>query len=56
MLGKIRLAWIGIGAAAATLALTAAASAATIPLTLVGPISGNILGPQSTSNTESLKS
>jgi hypothetical protein len=48
MLGKSRLAWIGIGATAATLALTAAASA--ITLTLTGPIQGNNLGPQSASN------
>jgi hypothetical protein len=48
MMGKFRLAWIGIGATAATLILTAAASA--IPLTLVGPIQGNTVGPQSTSN------
>ena len=48
MLGKIRLAWIGIGATAAMLALTGAASAAL--LTLTGPIQGNTLGPQSTSN------
>ena len=48
MLGKIRLACIGVAATAATLALTAAASA--IPLTLVGPIQGNTVGPQSTSN------
>jgi len=48
MLGKIRLAWIGIGAAAATLALTAAASAA--PLTLDGPLIGHTFGPQSASN------
>jgi hypothetical protein len=40
--------WIAIGAAATMLALTAAASA--IPLTLTGPIQGNTLGPQSTSN------
>ena len=39
---------IGIGAIAAMLALTGAASA--IPLTLTGPIQGNTLGPQSTSN------
>ena len=39
---------IGIGAIAAMLALTGAASA--IALTLTGPIQGNTLGPQSTSN------
>jgi hypothetical protein len=43
-----RSTWIGIGAAAAMLALTAAASA--IPLTLTGPIVGNVVGPQSSSN------
>jgi hypothetical protein len=43
-----RSTWIGIGATAAILALTGAASA--IPLTLTGPIQGNTLGPQSTSN------
>jgi hypothetical protein len=36
--------------AAAMFALTGAASAATIPLTLLGPIQGNTVGPQSTSN------
>ena len=41
-----RLTWLGI--AAAMLAVTAAASAA--PLTLTGPIQGNTVGPQSTSN------
>jgi hypothetical protein len=50
MLGKIRLTWIGVGAAAATLALTAAASAAPISLTLDGPLIGHTFGPQSTSN------
>jgi hypothetical protein len=50
MLGKIRLAWIGVAATAATLALTATASADPIPLTLIGPIQGNTVGPQSTSN------
>ena len=45
---KRRLAWIGIGATAAMLALTGTASA--IVLTLTGPIQGNTLGPQSTSN------
>jgi hypothetical protein len=50
MLGKIRLAWIGIGATAAMLALAGTASAVPIPLTLSGPIVGNTLGPQSTSN------
>ena len=45
---KRRLAWIGIAATAAMLALTGAASA--IPLTLTGPIQGNTVGPQSTSN------
>ena len=43
-----RSTWIGIGATAAMLALTGAASA--IPLTLTGPIAGNTVGPQSTSN------
>src|SRR5215510_4865346 len=50
MLSKIRLACIGVAATAATLALTAAASAVPIPLTLIGPIQGNTVGPQSTSN------
>src|SRR5262245_45126352 len=50
MFGKIRLTWIGIGATAATLALTGAASADPIPLTLTGPIVGNTVGPQSGSN------
>ena len=45
---KFKLSWIGIAATAAMLALTGAASA--IPLTLTGPIQGNTLGPQSTSN------
>ena len=45
---KARLTWFGVGATAAMLALTGAASA--IPLTLTGPIQGNTLGPQSTSN------
>ena len=45
---KARLTWFGIAATAAILALTGAASA--IPLTLTGPIQGNTLGPQSTSN------
>ena len=39
---------IRIGATAAIFALAQAASA--IPLTLTGPINGNIVGPQSTSN------
>jgi hypothetical protein len=39
---------IGIGATAAMVALMGAASA--VPLTLTGPIQGNTLGPQSTSN------
>ena len=43
-----RSTWIGLGTAAAMLALTGAASA--IPLTLSGPITGNTVGPQSTSN------
>ena len=43
-----RSTWIGIGATAAMLALMGAASA--VPLTLTGPIVGNTLGPQSTSN------
>src|SRR5262245_56932796 len=45
---KGRLAWIGFAATAAMLALTGTASA--IVLTLTGPIQGNNLGPQSTSN------
>src|SRR5262249_59430558 len=48
MMGKSRLAWIGIGATAAMLALTGTASA--VALTLTGPIQVNTLGPQSTSN------
>src|SRR5215468_6377972 len=48
MLGKSRLAWIGIGATAAMLALTGTASA--VLLTLTGPIQGNTLGPQSAAN------
>ena len=43
-----RFTWIGIGAIAAMLALTAAASATS--LTLSGPIAGNTVGPQSSSN------
>ena len=43
-----RLACMGIAATAAMLAMTGAASA--IVLTLTGPIQGNTLGPQSTSN------
>src|SRR5215475_10764369 len=42
--------WTGIGATAAILMLTGAASAAPIPLTLTGPIAGNTVGPQSASN------
>jgi hypothetical protein len=45
---KARLTWFGVAATAAMLALTAAASA--VPLTLSGPIVGNTVGPQSTSN------
>ena len=45
---KGRLTWLVIGATAAILALTGAASA--IGLTLTGPIQGNTVGPQSTSN------
>jgi len=45
---KGRLTWITVGAAAAMLALTGSASA--VSLTLTGPIQGNTLGPQSTSN------
>jgi hypothetical protein len=41
--------WIGIGATVAILALTGAASAQ-FSLTLTGPIQGNTVGPQSTSN------
>jgi hypothetical protein len=44
-----RLSWLAVGATAAMLALTGAASADTL-LTLTGPIAGNTLGPQSTSN------
>src|SRR5215510_4248641 len=43
-----RLTWLAIGATAAMLALTGSASA--VSLTLTGPIQGNTLGPQSTSN------
>ena len=43
-----KLTWLGIGAAAAMFVMTGAASA--IPLTLTGPIQGNTVGPQSTSN------
>jgi hypothetical protein len=43
-----RLAWLQIGATATIFALAEAASA--IPLTLSGPIVGNTIGPQSTSN------
>ena len=45
---KARLTWFGVAATAAMLALMGAASA--VPLTLTGPIQGNTLGPQSTSN------
>jgi len=45
---KARLTWLGIAATAAMLALTRVASA--IPLTLSGPIVGNTVGPQSSSN------
>ena len=48
MMCRCRLTGIGIGATAAMLALMGAASA--VPLTLTGPIVGNTLGPQSTSN------
>ena len=44
---KARLTWFGV-ATAAMLALTGAASA--VPLTLTGPIQGNTVGPQSSSN------
>src|SRR5437762_13655770 len=44
-----RSTWIGLGTAAAMLALTGAASAVST-LTLVGPIQGNTVGPESTSN------
>ena len=44
---KGRLTWLIIGATAAIVALTGAASA--VPLTLTGPIQGNTVGPQSTS-------
>ena len=40
--------WIGIAAAVAVLAIGQEASA--VPLTLSGPIAGNTVGPQSTSN------
>ena len=43
-----KLTWLGIGAAAAMFVMTGAASA--IPLTLSGPIQGNTVGPQSSSN------
>jgi PEP-CTERM motif len=43
-----RTTWIGIAAALAVLALGQEASA--VPLTLTGPIQGNTVGPQSTSN------
>jgi len=48
MKSSARLTSIGIAAIAAVLALTGAASA--IPLTLSGPIVGNTVGPQSSSN------
>src|SRR5215469_15102035 len=41
---------LAAAATAATLAMTAAASATPISLTLTGPIAGNTVGPQSTSN------
>jgi hypothetical protein len=47
MMYRRKLTWLGI-AAAAVFAMTGAASAAT--LTLTGPIAGNVLGPQSTSD------
>jgi hypothetical protein len=47
---KGRLTWITVGAAAAMLALAGTASAVPMPLTLTGPIVGNTVGPQSTSN------
>jgi hypothetical protein len=43
-----QLTWLTVGSAAAMLALTGTASA--VSLTLTGPIQGNTLGPQSTSN------
>src|SRR5258705_9769140 len=43
-----RTTWIGIATALAVLAMGQEASA--VPLTLTGPIQGNTLGPQSTSN------
>jgi len=48
MRARRHLAWLHIGATAAIFALAEAASA--IPLTLTGPIPGNTVGPQSTSN------
>jgi len=47
---KGRLTWLAVGTTAAMLALAGTASADPIPLTLSGPIVGNTLGPQSTSN------
>jgi len=41
--------WIAVGAAAAMFVMTGAASADTL-LTLTGPIAGNTVGPQSSSN------
>src|SRR5262245_37240630 len=52
MIGKSRLAWIGIGATAVNLALTGAASAVALTL-LPGagtPFTTNVEGPQSTAN------
>jgi hypothetical protein len=49
MMYQRKLTWLGI-AAAAMFAMTGAASAVVIPLTLTGPIAGDILGPQSTSD------
>src|ERR1019366_2526144 len=43
-----KLTWLGIAAAAAMFAMTGAASATT--LSLIGPINGKTVGPQSTSN------
>jgi hypothetical protein len=46
--GNNKLTWLGISTAAAMFVMTGVASA--LPLTLTGPIPGNTVGPQSTSN------